>query len=384
MPAYKDSDGRWRFRFSYNGKRYSGTTPRNHNTKKAAETLERQMLDKLMARQYTGKMPTLAEHSTRFLDYQRSRVKPMTYVQQAAVIKTHILPHVGRKHLDRIATADFDYLATLWAKNSVAKTINVRLGTFRRMLSLAVEWDYIAKVPRFRFLKVPQETPRFLSDEECTELVAAAEPHWRAMVLVALRTGLRIGELRGLQWHDVSPSRRTIQVRRTDPGRRHMDATSPKGNRERTVPLTRDAVEVLEQLKPERAGAKDFVWPALMKRDGETRLRARSEKGCFHALERATKKAGIKDCGWHTLRHTYASHLVMRGVPIRLVQKWLGHASIKETEKYSHLSPDFGADVVDLLDMPLAVPDSAYQHGAKRLPPGKNSPKDSVAIDAEA
>lgn len=384
MPAYKDNDGRWRFRFSYNGKRYGGTSPRNHNTKKAAETLERQMLDKLLARQYTGKMPTLAEHAERFLEYQKSRVKPLTYVQQKAVIKTHILPHVGRKHLDRLATADIDHLATLWAKDSAAKTINVRLGTFRRMLSLAVEWDYIPKVPRFRFLKVPQETPRFLDDDECKQLLDAAEPQWRAMFLVAMRTGLRIGELRGLQWHDVNFHRRTLQVRRTDPGRRRLDATSPKGNRERTVPLTMEAADTLAEMKPELAGGKDFVWPALMRRDGETRLRARSEKGCFHAIDRTTKRAGIKDCGWHTLRHTYASHLVMRGVPIRLVQKWLGHASIKETEKYSHLSPEFGAEVVDLLDAPLAIPEPRNQHSAKRLKSGRDTSKDSVAIDTDA
>lgn len=384
MAAYRDKDGRWRYRFSYQGQRYSGTTPRNSNTKKAASDLERQTLDKLIARQYIGRMPTLAEHAERFLEYQKSRTKPLTYVQQKAVINTHILPHVGRKQLDRIGTADIDHVATIWAKNSMAKTINVRLGTFRRMLSLAAEWDLIARVPRFRFLKVPQDTPRFLSDEECQALLDAADPQWRVMFLVAMRTGLRIGELRGLQWHDVNFHRRTLQVRRTDPGRRRLDATAPKGNRERTVPLTAEATLALAEMKPERAGAKDFVWPALLRRERETRMRCRSEKGCFHAIDRATTKAGIDDCGWHTLRHTYASHLVMRGVPIRLVQKWLGHASVKETEKYSHLSPEFGAEVVDLLDAPLAIPEARSQHSAKRLRSCRDSLKDSIAIDTEA
>lgn len=366
MPQYKDTHGRWRYRFAYQGHRYGGSTPRGHNTKKAAEKLERQHLEKLVSRQYTGKMPTVAEFAERFTDHQETRTKPLTQIQQKATIKTHVVPHIGKLRLDQVDVARIDGLVSLWAKNSAAKTINTRLGTLRRMLSLAAEWDIIAKVPRIRFLKIPKDTPRFLSDEEAALLVLKADPLWRSMILVALRTGLRVGELRGLQWGDVDLTRRTLQVRRTDPGRRHVGATSPKGNRERTVPLTAEATAELASIRPEKPKADEFVWPALLKRQGERRDRARSEKGCFYAVSRAAKAAGIKDCGWHTLRHTYASHLVMRGVPIRLIQQWLGHASIKETEKYSHLSPDFGSAAADALDFPLA-PDRSRQHGAKHL-----------------
>jgi integrase len=64
---------------------------------------------------------------------------------------------------------------------------------------------------------------------------------------------------------------------------------------------------------------------------------------------------------------------VMRGIPIRLIQKWLGHASIKETEKYAHLYPEHGHEAASLLDVPLA-----RQTGAKTLPPGPINPSDSV------
>lgn len=122
-----------------------------------------------------------------------------------------------------------------------------------------------------------------------------------------------------------------VNVNRTDPGRRTMDATAPKSNRFRTVPLTADTVALLAEMRPKDAKGTAWVWPALLRRGGETRARARSEKGCWHGIERAARKAGLADVAWHTLRHTYASHLVMRGVPIRTIQKWLGRPTILPT-----------------------------------------------------
>jgi integrase len=363
VPAYKDPHGRWRYRFAYNGERYSGSTPKGHNTKNAAERIERQHLEKLIARSYTGTMPTVREFADQFLDYQVSRTKPLTQQQQRATLVKHVVPVLGRIKLDQIRKQHIDGLVTAWSEEHKPKTINTRLGTVRRMLSLAVEWEILPRVPKIHFLKVGKEAPRFLTDEEMTALVAAAEPQWRSMILVALRSGLRIGELRGLQWGDVDFARGVIHVRRTDPGRRTMDATNPKGNRDRIVPLTGDSRAVLQQLGPGKATA--WVWPALLRRQSETRSRARSEKGCWTAITRAARRAGLSDVGWHTMRHTYASHLVMRGVPIRQIQKWLGHSSVKETEKYAHLYPEHGHAEASLLDVPLL-----RQTGAKTLPAG--------------
>jgi integrase len=318
-------------------------------------------------------MPTVREFAAQFLDHQASRTKPLTHIQQRATINTLLVPALGKLRVDQIARQHIDGLATAWAAaGNAPKTINTRLGTIRRLLSLAVEWEIIPRVPRIEFLRLGKEAPRWLADEEMTRLLDAAEPRWRSMMLVGLRTGLRIGELRGLQWGDVDLERRTLHVRRTDPGRRALDATPPKGNRDRTVPLTVESAAALAAMRPAKARADDWVWPALLKRGTETRSRARSEKGCWHALNRAARAAKLADVGWHTLRHTYASHLVMRGIPIRLVQAWLGHASVKETEKYAHLYPDHGHDAASLLDTPLAC-----QTGAKALPAGDDKASNS-------
>lgn len=317
-------------------------------------------------------MPTVRDFAAQFLDYQASRTKPLTQIQQRSVVNLLIVPALGRLRLDQIGRQHVDGLATTWAEQCGPKTVNTRLGVFRRMLSLAVEWEIITRVPRFEFLPIPKEAPRFLTDEEMVSLINAADPQWKAMILVALRTGLRVGELRGLQWGDVDLVRNVIHVRRTDPGRKRIDATKPKGNRDRTVPLTKEASVALSAMRPDSPKSGAWVWPALLRRRGENRARARSEKGCWTAIARAAKRAGLADVGWHTLRHTYASHLVMRGIPIRVVQKWLGHASIKETEKYAHLYPDHGHEAASLLDVPLA-----HQTAAKLLSGDIDNPNNS-------
>ncbi|HKD43059.1 MAG TPA: tyrosine-type recombinase/integrase, partial [Myxococcaceae bacterium] len=71
---------------------------------------------------------------------------------------------------------------------------------------------------------------------------------------------------------------------------------------------------------------------------------------CRKAIDNAAKAASLRAIGWHTLRHTFASHLVMSGVPLAAVQKLLGHASIKTTMRYAHLSPSIAMDAVNVLD----------------------------------
>ena len=71
---------------------------------------------------------------------------------------------------------------------------------------------------------------------------------------------------------------------------------------------------------------------------------------CKHPLWRACKRAGLRRIGWHVLRHTFASHLVMRGAPLKAVQELLGHATIMMTMRYAHLAPEIAREAVKLLD----------------------------------
>lgn len=387
MPVYFDKRSkRWRWRFFRAGRRYSGSAPAAHNTARAAAQLERAAVEKLIGGQPLGNVPTVRAFAPRFLEHQAARTKPLTRVQQKATVENHIVPHLGHLLLDQVDKAAIDQVVTEWRGTLAPKTINARLGTLRRFLSVAFDWRLIPRMPKFQFLRLPKEHPRFLTEGEAKLVVDATDPLWRAMVFVGLRTGLRVGELRGLQWGDIDFARRVVHVRRTDPGRRLLDATSPKGNSARTVPLTPDTIAELEHWLASVADRSPgaWVWPALLRRRGESRSRPRSEKGCYHALWRAVDAVKLADVGWHTLRHSFASWLVMRGVPLRVVQQYLGHASIVQTEKYAHLTPDFGHAAVALLDTPIAGPE--WQPVANSLPatPAKSSSTRSLPAGRRA
>jgi site-specific recombinase XerD len=75
----------------------------------------------------------------------------------------------------------------------------------------------------------------------------------------------------------------------------------------------------------------------------------RTAKGCKWPLLRACKLAGVPAITWHVLRHTFASHLAMRGAPLKAIQEPLGHTTIEMTMRYAHLSPQVGVDAVALL-----------------------------------
>ena len=162
---------------------------------------------------------------------------------------------------------------------------------------------------------------------------------------MALKTGLRQGELIGLQWADLDLSRGVLNVRRAI--WRGVEGL-PKGGRERTLELPASAVDAL---KGHRHLRGRFVF---CQDDGQPLTAGKMESPLRRTLKRAgiTREAGR--VGWHDLRHTYASHLAMRGVPLKVIQELMGHATIEMTERYAHLSPDTRREAVSVLDLPLA------------------------------
>lgn len=115
---------------------------------------------------------------------------------------------------------------------------------------------------------------------------------------------------------------------------------TPKSGKPREIPL---GDEVLSALKGHRHLRGELVFS-----DADGRFLAKGE--CKHPLWRACKRAGLRRIGWHVLRHAFASHLVMRGATLKVVQELLGHSTILMTMRYAHLGPEVARDAVRLLD----------------------------------
>lgn len=162
------------------------------------------------------------------------------------------------------------------------------------------------------------------------------------MITIAIKTGLRSGELIALRWEDVDLVAGRIIVRRSMWN--GIEGT-PKSGRQREVPLSDAAIATLKKHRELNGPLKS---PYVFSREGGKPFTLSRIKQVIPGV--CAKAGPSKRLTWHDLRHTFASHLVMRGVAPAAVKDLLGHAHIATTMIYAHLSPNVARDAVKLLD----------------------------------
>jgi integrase len=309
----------------------------------------------------TKEVPTIRAFHEVFLEASRINNKPSSVETKEKHLRVHIVPLLGDLRLDQVTYAVVEDFKIALSKRRInidktyatlkritqvdaksprmlsAKSINNCLAVLRRMLVVARKRGLIASVPDVEMLKTVRPEFDFLDYEEAERLVKAAEDEWATMILVALRTGMRHGELIALRWQDVDLVAGRITVRQNCVG---GVIGTPKSGKPREIPL---GDEVKAALKAHRHLRGPLVFCELdgrMLKVSETR----------HPIWRACKRAGLRQITWHVLRHTFASHLVMRGATMSAVQELLGHASIVMTMRYAHLGPQVVRETVRPLD----------------------------------
>jgi integrase len=330
-------------------------------TKRGAEEYERSVRHALLSGKYGRKeeaekeCPRFDQFAEEFINtYAVANNKPSEVSAKRVNLNNHLVPVFGEKRLDEISARDVEaYKAAKLKQGLAPKSVNNQLAVLGRMLRIARRWELLDRVPEIVLLHLPPQKFDFLDFGEADRLIAGADSRWRPMITLALRTGLRLGELRALRWEDVDLVTGRLVVRRAA---WKSDIGTPKSGRSREVPLSDQAVSAL---KGHRHLKGNFVFCT----DEGTLLTAES---CKWPVWRACRRAGIRRIGWHVLRHTFASHLAMKGAPLKAVQELLGHADIKMTMRYAHMSPDARRDAVNLLD----------SHGTiAALPPGLGEAK---------
>lgn len=316
-------------------------------TKRGTELYEQQVRLALIGgtfrKEEPAPAPLFADFAKEFIStYAKTNNKPSEVQTKESALKNHLVPAFGKLRLDVIGSREIErFKSQKLAQKLKAKTINNLLTIVRKMLSVAQEWGLIPFVPKVKWLKLPPNKFDFLDFGEAERLIKAADGEWRTMITVALKTGLRQGELLALSWDDIDLVAGRLVVSRNFV---RGEITTPKNGKTREIPL---GDEVLAALKRHRHLRGDVVF---CKADGTMFTKGESK----HPLWRACRRAGLRRIGWHVLRHTFASHLVMRGAVLKAVQELMGHSSIKMTERYAHLSPDVRKDAVRLLDRPGA------------------------------
>ncbi len=311
-------------------------------TKRGAEQYERELrqalLDGTFGNDKEVKAPTMKVFAPEFLSHSETNNKPSSFETKTSIVNVHLLPVFGDMRMSEIGDREIEaYKAQKLREGSAAKTVNNQLAVLGRMRSLASKWFTLPTPSKIEWLRLEEVDFDFLDFNESERLLAAAEVEWRPMITMGLKAGLRLGEMLALRWEDADLVAGRIVVRRSVS---RGKVTSPKGGRSRELPLGEG---VRRALKEHRHLRGELV---LCGQDG--RMFTKNE--CKWPLWRACKRAGLRRIGWHVLRHTFASHLVMRGVPLKAVQELLGHSDIRTTMRYAHLSPDVTRHAVRLLD----------------------------------
>lgn len=214
-------------------------------------------------------------------------------------------------------------------------TVNRHIATLKHMMTKAYQWGYIKKeqndaIHEIEMLKENNRRLRYLDRDEAELLLLQCSAHLKPIVTVAINTGMRRGEILNLKWEQIDLKNGLILLSQSD----------TKNAERREIPLNASAkAAITSQVR--RVDIPYVFYNA------KTGTRITEIKTAFNG---ACRRAKIKDFHFHDLRHTFASWLVMAGIPLLTVSKLLGHATINMTLRYAHLAPNHLSEAVKILE----------------------------------
>jgi len=339
----KDGTTTWFYDFSIRGVRYRGAIPeaRNKDQAKQAETRERNSV-------FDGKYGSRRVRQPKLKDFVRDTLLPWAEVNRQSWSKDAsrlkpILEFFGEKRLDDISSFLIEKYKT---KRKTTPIIRVMadgaavskprsVATVNRELSLLSRIFSIARMlnPCSEVKKLPGEQPRtrYLLLEEEDRLMSAldSKPILRSIVVLALNTGMRRGEILRLKWEHVDFHKGEIK------------ATHTKGHRDRFIPMN---AKTREELLTLQASSKSlFLFPG--------RKEGASLSDIKRPFNAACDRAGIKDFRFHDLRHTFGTRAADAGASLRNIADVMGHANIHTTMRYAHATDQGRRRVVDAVNI---------------------------------
>ena len=291
-----------------------------------------------------------------WLQAERGRVKDSTYVKYDTILSKHIMPKLGECFLPGLSSLTVEkFTQELLDEGLSVKTVRDILAVLRSVLKYAAK-QLPGSFPavEISYPKMPKHDVRVLSVEEQRRFVAYLRADMdvcRFGILLALMTGLRIGELCALRWENVSLQERTIRVDATMQRLRDLDrggkgktkvvVGSPKSDSSvRTIPLTDSAVRLCARFDPNHpaayvlTGTEQFMEP----RQAQARLK------------KYTEACGLEGVHFHTIRHTFATRCVESGFEIKSLSEIMGHANASITlNRYVHVSMELKRENMDKL-----------------------------------
>lgn len=273
----------------------------------------------------------------RYLKHSRT-IHPSTTYNYNRITLDRFCSWVGSKTADPLAIENYKEHRLLTVTR---ETVNREYNTIRSMFNMAVVWEMLDSNPchevkRYRIART-RKAPNYFTKAQIDLILYKCESYLHDIILFAVHTGLRRTELVYLQWRDINFRNWTAAVQAKD----ELN-WQPKSGRMRVVPIPKACHRMLLERKAE--SLSEFVFANQL---GRPRL-----NNLNRDFRNFLKDIGLykKGMGWHSLRHSFASHLAMAGVPLNTIGELLGHSDPKTTRIYSHLSPSHLKDATDKLD----------------------------------
>ncbi len=296
----------------------------------------------------------LRDLANKWLKKCESQVKPRTLESYKGQVDIRINPRFGHLQVRSISTESIDLFITDLTKTDISPTtIGHTLTVLKTILKTGVQWGYIVKNPA-DYVKKPR-TPKkemdFFNPDEVRALLQATDERHYPIMLTACMTGMRRGELLGLKWEDIDFKSETITIKRS--AYKNTLVETKTDHSRRRIKISKNLTETLRNHQTQQiVDGPDNPLGLIFPSETGTPLDGRNmlQRIFWPTLNRA----GLRHIRFHDLRHSYASLLISQNVPLKFIQRQLGHSSIQVTmDIYAHLLPEIEKEAPKRLERAL-------------------------------
>jgi integrase len=260
--------------------------------------------------------PRLADFAPQYLAYSEANKRS---ARRDRFLLKQLLASFGQKRLKEISPWLIEQHKARRRREVAPASVNRELACLKHLFSLAIQWGKAQGNPvkAVKFFREDNQVERILTSDEEARLLGAANARLRPVLILALNTGIRLGECLALRWEHVDFDRGALRVAHS------------KSGKSRNIPMNRAVVQMLLALRA--AGSRDG--PVFQ-------VAGRPVRSVQRAFRLARRDADLRDVRFHDLRHTFATRLVTAGVDIVTVSKLLGHSTLAMTMRYAHPAPE--------------------------------------------
>jgi integrase len=293
-----------------------------------------------------GRFAKMDEFATIWQEHILVGGKPSSIRSARSHLNVHILPHFGKCGLDEIGVQAQQFFVTKLAQSNLSRKmiLNV-LSTLASILQTAKGWGYVCQMVDYKSLTIPTEEvqteARFFTVEEVGKIIAAAREPYKTMFWLLAMTGVRAGEMLGLQWQDIDFDKGLLNIRRSAWYGRVQ--TTKNKNSEAIIPLPGVLAATLRTFREQWNSNPDgFLFVTRNRRPPS------SNKVVEYGLWPVLDLLAIPRCGLHAFRHTHTSLLLDTGATPKVVQEQLRHADPRVTlGVYAHVLGDAHREAVE-------------------------------------